>query len=170
MTLAQLMALAPQDNVTLRDEILYQIYSQNGGSGSFPYLYSLLNAVSGLGAFTDISTRYTALSSAPQTCASGMTVGFSGLNGLNFYNPNAVPVFLKFFDDEDINVTVGVTVPVWSLMIPALGQVVLDSTSVYFKSQSGFISVAAVTGYADNNSTAPATGLSGTLKFLDMYQ
>ena len=71
--------------------------------------------------------------------------------GGTFYNPNNVPVFIKFYEAS----IPPLLSPNYVLMIPALGQVILDSTTSYFVSNNLY--AAAHTTY--NGTLAPATNL-----------
>ena len=97
--------------------------------------------------------RNTALSSTPVVVKA--TAG--SVYGWNVTNLNASPVYLKVYDSAAP--TVGTTTPIKVYVAPANG--------VFFLSLNGFpqvscttaITIAAVTGYLDNSTAAPTTGL-----------
>ena len=74
--------------------------------------------------------------------------------GYYFYNANAAIRYLKFYNATAANTTVGTTVPVMTLPLPATtaGHVTF-SDGVRF---STAITVAATTGLADNDTGAPS--------------
>lgn len=104
--------------------------------------------------------RSTALTSADQTVRT--TPG--ELMGYNFINVNLVPVYVKFYNDIIANVTVGTTVPVKVIMVPAgtatsPGSVFFHSDKQSLLNFSIAISLACVTGLADNSTAAPTTAI-----------
>lgn len=84
--------------------------------------------------------------------------------GWSIINPNTVDVFVKFYDGKVNDVTVGVTTPSLVLLIPAgiTGQSGLFFQEANTRPIETFlngITVAAVTGLADNSTAAPATAI-----------
>ena len=106
--------------------------------------------------FTNPSTapyRNTALSSTPVVAkASAGTV-----YAWNITNPNSVPVYLKVYDSPAP--TVGTTTPTLVYSIPANGGLILPRTGFPHVVCQNAVTLAAVTGLADNSTAAPATGL-----------
>lgn len=80
-----------------------------------------------------------------------------GLNifGYNFINPNSIDGFVKIYDGMP---TVGVDTPLSTIQVPANGSVVLKGADVLYGTTNDCW-IAAVTGSADSNNTAPALGL-----------
>lgn len=87
----------------------------------------------------------------------------SGLCGYNIYNPNSSVTYIQFFDLDADNVTVGTTVPTFTLALPATGGVDAPpaSTSLLF---SKGVTISATT--TPTGSTAPSTAVVCTL-FVD---
>ena len=63
--------------------------------------------------------------------AQEISLGATKLRGLNIYNPNAYPVYLKFYDNIIGNIVIGSSFIAYEIMIPATGQVILDSDTIY---------------------------------------
>ena len=85
--------------------------------------------------------------------------------GWNFINPNTIPVYVKFYNALAINVVVGTTAVVRTLAIPSGGAFFLEAQSV---SQDDFltaISIACVTGLADNSTVAPAISIHAGVRY-----
>jgi hypothetical protein len=108
--------------------------------------------------------RTTALTNTPLAIK-----GAAGnLYGMNVINPNATPVYLKFYNVAAGSVVVGTGI-IDTIIVPAAdgtnpGSIILtpEVVALYFFSTA--ISVAAVTGIADADNTAPSTAL--TAKFI----
>lgn len=86
------------------------------------------------------------------------------LYGFTLINVNVVPVYVKFYNGTAASVTVGTTVPVAIIEVPAgdgttPGCVVLAPGSVSYRFVSTGLVVAAVTGLADNSTAAPSTAI-----------
>ena len=84
--------------------------------------------------------------------------------GFTFINSNTVPVYIKFYNALVGDVTVGTTVPLTVLMVPAgngttPGQVVATVEDAPFAHFNTGITIAAVTGVADSSTGAPTTDL-----------
>lgn len=75
----------------------------------------------------------------------------------NLYNPNSVDVWVHFYNALIANVTVGTTVPVWSVYVPANGGTAEREFTVPLAFATG-LSVATTTSLLSNVSTAPTTG------------
>lgn len=103
--------------------------------------------------------RNTALSS---TDVEALVASAAGLyiRGFNIINPNTSDVYVKFYDATAANTTVGTTTPILTLFVPANGSVFepynKDNIVAFF---STAITLACVTGLADNNTTAPSTAI-----------
>ena len=144
MTLSELITASRVNGWNVVDEILYQTYLDTlAGSGgiSEQILSALQTFGNGYSQTGELSLTDTIVS-----VSEGSIVGFLGGT---FYNPNNVPVFLKFYAD-----ILGAST-VYTLMIPALGQVVLDSSTIYFTSNDLFL--ACSTSY--NSLIAPTLNL-----------
>lgn len=77
--------------------------------------------------------------------------------GWNFINPNATPVYVKFYNIA--TAVVGTTVPVRVVFVPGSSVAFLPTAE---KAQISFdvaSSMACVTGIADANTTAPAVAV-----------
>ena len=125
---------------------LYDITGASGGGGSETGLLNFRNT-----ALTNTASQIKA--TAGQT------------RGWNFINLNAIAVYIKFYDALAASVVVGTTTVVRTLAIPAGGAFFLEAQSV---SQDDFltaISIACVTGLADNNATAPAIAIHAGVRF-----
>lgn len=117
----------------------------------------------GLTAVTPTKFRNTSLLSA--AVAVKATSGV--LSGWNIYNPNASVVFVKFYNKAQGTTVVGTDTPQKVLIVPPNG--VLFQEVVYGSVQESFataLTIAAVTGIADNNSAAPASGLYVELHYV----
>lgn len=128
-----------------------------GGGGSVASLTDILNAIQTYGAnnVTDKNTSNNTAKDIPAFSTDGLNIAYFG--GI-YYNPNAYPVFLKFYEGAAADVVVGTTPIVYQLMIPALGQVVLDSSTVYFYATEK-ISYATTKFYGSSDTTAITTDL-----------
>lgn len=156
MNLKQLQVDAATAQMPFQDYLLYLIANGGGGSSTSVTLADLLAALETFDAETKyIQTNYLSVNNVAQNLvSSGLGLSNVLIQGGTFYNPNNVPVFLKFYNTDAP--TVGTTVPIYYIMIPALGQVVLDSTTSY-SSTEGSLSIAATLGY--DNGTALVTPL-----------
>jgi hypothetical protein len=97
------------------------------------------------------------------TAFTNVVIGATGspadLMGWNIINNDTAAVYVKFFDVASSGtVTLGTTLPVKVLMVPAQTTVYMeykkDQSQYYFASG---IAAASVAGLADSNTTAPAT-------------
>lgn len=77
-----------------------------------------------------------------------------------FYNPNDEPIFLEFFNSLATNVTLGTTIPVVIVPIPAQ-KISNLSVALPIKGFGTAISAAAV--IAPNGSTVPTVGATGSV-------
>lgn len=75
---------------------------------------------------------------------------------LNVVNTNASIVYCKLFDTASL--VIGTTIPVFTIVLAANGQFTMRGTDAPINFGTG-IAIAAVTGFADNNSTAPGTAI-----------
>ena len=157
----QLCAEARELNIAEQPYVLASLLNvSNGNNGGSP-VWEIIKSIRGFSSGYNLATLKVynkALTATPQDVQLGGGGYNVSINGGVFYNPNAVPVFLKFCDALAANVNVGTTDVVYKLMIPALGQVLLDSTKYYC---DFLVSCTAycTTGYLDANTTAPATGI-----------
>lgn len=121
MSLKQLQKDAQDAQMDFRDYLLFLLV--NGGASGVTNLTDILNALQtyGNGYFVFGETYLTI---SPVTFDT-----LRKLIGGTFYNPNNYPVFIKFYAEAEP--TVGDSFPVYQIMIPALGQVILDATTVY---------------------------------------
>lgn len=103
--------------------------------------------------------RNTGQYNAPVT----LFVGAKAVYGYTLINVNTTPVYLKFYNSGTSTV-VGTTQPQATIMIPAgdgttPGAVYCAPGSVSWQYFQSALTVAAVTGIADNNNTSPATAI-----------
>lgn len=93
-------------------------------------------------------------------------VGAGNLFSVNLINVNATPVYVKFYDALIASVTVGTTIPILTLAIPAgdgtTPGIVVGELVKYFA--TGLV-IAAVTELADSGTTAPATAIHVNLGY-----
>jgi len=82
--------------------------------------------------------------------AQQLSITKTNIYGYSCYNPNAVDVFLKFYNFIP---TIGITVPIWTVQIPSLNSVVLQGSEVLFNGE--VIHVAITTGYLDSDIGVP---------------
>ena len=104
--------------------------------------------------------RNTALSSTDVA----IKTSTANLYGFTIINANTVPVYVKFYNATVANVTVGTTTPLAVVEVPAgdgttSGSVVLSPGSISYRFFNTALTVAAVTGIADNSTTAPSTAV-----------
>lgn len=110
--------------------------------------------------------RNTALTSTDVQVKAGQ----SNLFGFTFVNVNTSPVYVKVYDGLAANVTVGSTAPVAVIEVPAgdgttSGVVILAPGTVSYRFVNSGLTIAAVTGLADNSSAAPATAIYAELLY-----
>jgi hypothetical protein len=138
------------------------LYDSGTGTENDPYVPAGVTAL----AYT--SYRNTALSSVKQQIKGSP----GNIHGWNFINPNTTDVYVKIYDALVANVTVGTTVPVFTLCIPAAASASI--CGIFFQdvnSQPQFIcttgiTIAAVTGLADNSTTAPSTAIHCSVRYV----
>jgi hypothetical protein len=89
--------------------------------------------------------------------------------GFKFINPNAEPVYVKFYNAAAAGVTVGTTAPKYVVPVPAndgtnhgVAWITPDQVAMEF---STGITVAATTGMADADTTAPTTDLMAEIEY-----
>lgn len=87
------------------------------------------------------------------------------MRGWNLINPNATPVYVKFYDALAANVVVGTTAVVRTLAVPSGGAFFLEAQSVSQDDFATAISVTCVTGLADSNATAPLTPIHAGVRY-----
>lgn len=109
--------------------------------------------------------RNTALSSTDVQVQVSNASGIA-VRGFNFINPNSTDVYVKFYDALAANVTVGTTTPILTLMVPSNGSIFeaydQNKTIAFF---STALTVACVTGLADNDTTAPSTAIHASIQY-----
>jgi hypothetical protein len=110
--------------------------------------------------------RNTALSSTPQSIKSSA----GGVMGWNFININTVPVYVKFFNITAGSVVVGTSPITLTILVPPSdgitpGLFLLEPGLVPFEVFSTAISIACVTGLADNSTTAPTTPIHISVRY-----
>lgn len=109
--------------------------------------------------------RNTALSNTDVDVA---VAGVSGLyvRGFNIINPNSSDVYIKFYNSTAASTTVGTTVPVLSLMVPANGSIFepFENNKIIALFTTA-LSIACVTGLADASTTAPTTPIHISLQY-----
>jgi hypothetical protein len=84
--------------------------------------------------------------------------------GWNIINPNATPIYIKIYDTAAAGVTVGATAVVMTLMVPGSGAV-FQEPNVAQLINSTAIAIAAVTGSADADATAPGSAVLVEIKY-----
>lgn len=85
--------------------------------------------------------------------------GNLALVGWNLINPIATTAYLKLYNAATAaEVTVGTTVPIETLQIPAAGLFWQSNEDKFQLAFSKGIVIAVVTGIADSNASAPGTG------------
>ena len=170
MNLKQLQAAAQTAQMDFRDYLLFLI--ANGGTNGTNLIQDLINSIRGFSggfALSTIQVQNKALKNVPVGIYLPVSGNNASINGGVFYNPNNVPVFLKFCDELVADVTVGVTPVAYKLMIPALGQIVLDSTTYYCNFLTEMTAYC-TTGYLDADTTAPVTGIELITTIADTSQ
>jgi hypothetical protein len=113
-----------------------------------------------------LTYRNTALTNA----AVAVKASAGSIRGWNFINVNTVAVYVKFYDIASASVTVGVSTIIRTVAIPAGSA---TNPAIFFleaqpTSQEDFttaISIACVTGLADNSSTAPSTAIHASVRY-----
>jgi hypothetical protein len=113
-----------------------------------------------------LSRRNTALSNTPFTIKTSP----GSVMGWNFINVNPVTVYVKFYNAVIANVTVGTTAPLLTIAVPPG---VMTNAAFHFQEPSSIpqevfdtaISIACVTGLADNNNTAPSTAIHASVRY-----
>lgn len=138
----------------------------------FTVLDRLKAIATGLGAVTLASEsgfltyRNTALSSTPQS----VKASAGSVMGWNFINANTVPIYVKFFNIASGSVTVGTSPITLTILVPpgdgvTPGMFLLEPSLVPFEVFSNAISIAAVTGLADNSTTAPTSPIHVSVRY-----
>lgn len=111
-----------------------------------------------------LTFRNTALSSTPQQ----IKASSGSIYGWNIINSNTVPIYVKFFDSA--SPTVGTTAVARTVMIPASDGVTnglyeIETQLAPVVDFSTAISVACVTGLADNSTTAPSIAIHISVRY-----
>lgn len=117
----------------------------------------------------DTNTRIPTLSRFRDTALTNTAVAIKAtagnVHGWNFINLNTVPVYVKFYNIAAAGVTVGTSTVAITIAVPASGVHFVRSELVPQQTFSTAISVAVVTGLADNSTTAPATAIHGSVHY-----
>lgn len=92
--------------------------------------------------------------------SSGIIVGY------NIINKHTSDIFVKFYNIESGQVTPATNSPVLTLMVPASGSVYMEPYGIIHEFNVA-ISVRAVTGSADNDTTSPTTTPIIELKYTE---
>lgn len=113
-----------------------------------------------------LSFRNTALSSTPVAVktSSGLLMGW------NFINVNTSTVYVKLYNSTVANTTVGTSTPAFTLAVPggsasAPGVFFKDCTLIPQEVFNTAITIACVTGLADNSTTAPTTAIHVSVRY-----
>lgn len=104
--------------------------------------------------------RNTALSATKQA----VVAAACALWGVNLINVNTSPVYLKCYDALAADVTVGTTTPVLTLVVPAgdgttPGALLITPDVLPVRAFATGLTIACVTGLADNSTAAPTTAI-----------
>ena len=99
--------------------------------------------------------RNTALSNVKQSIS--VLPGY--IYGWHIINPNATPVYIKFCQGDFATVVVGTTPPIFTLFVPGNSVADLPPNVRALFRLANAMTIACVTGLADNNTTAPATAV-----------
>lgn len=88
----------------------------------------------------------------------------SNVFGYTFINPNTTAIYVKFYNATTVNTVVGTTAPQCVIMVPpgdgtTPGIVYLAADSVSYQFFNAAVSIAVVTGRADNSTSAPGTAI-----------
>jgi hypothetical protein len=113
-----------------------------------------------------LTYRNTALTNT----AVAVKAGAGSVMGWNFINANTVPVYVKFYNIAAASVTVGTSAVVLTIMVPAAGSVnpgmfFLEPGLIPVEVFSTAISMACVTGLADNSNAAPNTAIHVSVRY-----
>lgn len=90
--------------------------------------------------------------------------GAANLMGWNIINPNATAVYVKFYDKLIADVTVGTTVPILTLMVPANGSVYQQPDCIQASASLGLV-VLATSLLADTDTTDVTTPIQINVKY-----
>lgn len=129
-------------------------------------IVSVDNNISALAATLDPSGGFQNYRSQAVGVTPIQVITSTSLIGWNLINPNATPVYLKFYDTLAAGVTVGVTAVVKTLMIPGSGSVLLEANYIRQHIFSIAMTIACVTGLADASAVAPASPIHVELKYM----
>lgn len=79
--------------------------------------------------------------------------------GYHIINPNAIPVYLKFYQEAFASVVIGTTIPIFVVQIPASGNVLVPAdTRAQFQLTIN-MTIACLTGIQDSDTTGPGVGV-----------
>lgn len=95
-------------------------------------------------------------STAVTNTAAAIKASAGRLHRLAITNRHSAAIFVKLYDALAAGVTVGTTVPVNVFQVAANSQAIIHAQEEPYAFATG-ITVAAVTGSADNDATAPAS-------------
>lgn len=79
--------------------------------------------------------------------------------GYNFVNANTYPVYVKLYDNPSASVTVGTTVPVRTIVIPASGFMMQEQLGVALTAFTNGITIAVTKNLADTDTTVLDTAI-----------
>lgn len=152
----------PQPYIDITGTTSYRGTASGDGTFSSPYIPQF-GMISESGYLT---YRNTALTNTP--LAVKTTSGF--LMGWNFINVNTVTVYVKFYNTTVANTTVGTTTPLFTLAVPGGSASVpgVNFQECGLIPQEVFstaITIACVTGLADNSNTAPTTAIHVSVRY-----
>jgi hypothetical protein len=144
--------------------------SMSAGASSTGTLRVALNTDSTVGTITNlgISTFATTPFRSAVVLAAPIAVKTSvgRIHGVNIHNPNATAVYLKIFAATVASTTVGTTAVAKTFAIPATGNLLIPAQLIALANLSTAITIAAVTGLADNSTAAPASALTVEIDYV----
>jgi hypothetical protein len=147
----------------------------NAAISSLPTLgtVSTVNAVTTVttvSAITNLGVSTTGASVFRNTAVSSTAVSVKNspgrVHGINVINPNATPVYLKIYNLLLGSTVVGTSTPFKVLFIPASDRLFVEPQLFAIGNCATGITIAVVTGLADNNTTAPGTALYVEIDFI----
>lgn len=161
----QLVSEARTLGVAEQPYVLASLLSVSGGGTGSATLADILSALT---AFDVSSVKYLnyRITNLGETGSESIQLAgelntMYSLSNATIYNPNAYPVFIKLYEAE--TVVIGTTPVVYTIMIPALGQIVLDSNTFY-SNLIDFFNISVTKLYADDDTTPIDTPLIAQIK------
>lgn len=152
----------PQPYIDVTGTTAYRSTSSGDGTFSNPYIPHF-GMISELGY---LSYRNTALTNTP--LAVKTSPGF--VMGWNFINVNTATVYVKFYNSTVANTTIGTTAPLLTIAVPG-GSASIPGVNfqecglIPQEVFSTAVSIACVTGLADNSTTAPTTSIHASVRY-----